>query len=297
MTVSMDDGLAEARGPGGAAARKSSFYWAMRLMPVERRHGMYRLYDFCRVVDDIADGALPAKRKLTLLQAWRADVAALEAGRTAPTGLPEQNDAIALLAPLLAQFPVQVEDLIAIVDGCIMDADSPPHAPDSDRLMLYCDRVAGAVGRASLPIFGVNRDQGRAFADTLGRALQLTNILRDLREDATRGRVYMPRELLTQAGINADLPATAIIDHPRLPIAAQILSREAEASYLRALALMPRDAKARLRPAIVMLAVYRRLLARMTAKGFTDLDRRARLPRVEKLWLALRHGLPGLLGR
>lgn len=277
----------------GQAARKSSFYWAMRLMPAERRQAMYRLYGFCRAVDDIADGPLDVRDKRELLHAWRDDVAALgdARDRTATT------NAAAMLTPLLARYPVDIADLLAIIEGCIMDVDAPPHAPDTDRLDLYCDRVAGAVGRASLPIFGVDREEGRAFADALGRGLQLTNILRDLREDATRGRVYLPRELLEKADIDPALPAASIIDHPGLPLAAHMLAQEAEAAYLQALALMPRDAKARLRPALVMLGVYRNLLTRMRADGFDTSGRRSRLARAEMLWVALRHGLPGLWGR
>lgn len=242
----------------GQAARKSSFYWAMRMMPAERRQAMYRLYGFCRAVDDIADGPLAPLDKRARLQSWRDDVAALAENRGAATST--TTDAEALLAPLLARYPVEIADLLAIIDGCIMDVDEPAHAPEADRLMTYCDRVAGAVGRASLPILGVDRDKGRPFADALGRALQLTNILRDLREDAARGRIYLPRDLLDKAGIDPTLPASAIIDHPSLPLAAHLLAQEAEAAYLQALALMPRDAKARLRPALVMLGVYRSLL-------------------------------------
>ena len=179
--------------PGRAAG--SSFYFAMRILPRARRDGMFEIYSFCRRIDDIADLAAPRRERLAGLARWRAEIDALYAGAAPPEHQP--------LARAIAEFGLRKEDFIAVIEGMEMDAAEDIRAPDLARLDLYCDRVASAVGRLSVRIFGVGEPDGQLLAHHLGRALQLTNILRDLDEDASIGRLYLPRELLQEAGIRA----------------------------------------------------------------------------------------------
>ena len=174
-------------------ASGSSFYAAMRVLPQAERDAMFAIYAFCRKVDDIADdpGPTPAERR-EALDAWRADLAALYAGVP-----PERTQA--LVEPV-RRFGLRQEDFLAVIDGMQMDVDADIVAPDFATLDLYCDRVASAVGRLSVCIFGMDEAPGIELAHHLGRALQLTNILRDLDEDAAIGRLYVPSEALDEAG-------------------------------------------------------------------------------------------------
>ena len=187
----------------------TSFYRGMRVLPKDRRAAMYALYAFCRMVDDIADGPEAMDAKRAALDAWRARIDALYAGAT--------DDAVTrVLAAAVPLYGLRREDFLAIVDGMQMDAEAPIVAPALKTLDLYCDRVAAAVGRLSVRIFGDASPAADRVANALGRALQLTNILRDLVEDAERGRLYLPREWLEAAHVPAD-PAAALAA-PGLPL-------------------------------------------------------------------------------
>ena len=185
-----------------ARASGSSFYRGMRILPRAEREAMFEIYSFCRAVDDIADDPGPREPRRGQLQAWRADIDAIYAGSPPPQ--------LAGLAQAVRQFNLRREDFIAVIDGMAMDVDADIRAPDQATLDLYCDRVACAVGRLSVRVFGMAPDAGLALADHLGRALQLTNILRDLDEDAAMGRLYLPREALREAGIISTDPATVL---------------------------------------------------------------------------------------
>ena len=176
--------------PPDAAAlmRGSSFYWGMRLLPKARREGMFAIYAFCRAVDDIADDLPTREQKIAGLAAWRADIAALYAGE-----MPHDPLARLLVKPI-ADFALRRADFEAVIDGMETDALNDIQAPSMAELDLYCDRVASAVGRLSVRAFGETSLAGDRTAYALGRALQLTNILRDVVEDADRGRLYLPRE-------------------------------------------------------------------------------------------------------
>ncbi|HWG81056.1 MAG TPA: squalene/phytoene synthase family protein, partial [Stellaceae bacterium] len=168
------------------AAAGTSFYWAMRLLPEERREAMFAIYAFCREVDDIADNdAAPAVKRAGLAD-WRSEVDAIFAG-SASTPLSR------VLADVARSYALRREDFLAVIDGMEMDAAADIRAPSLAELDLYCDRVASAVGRLSVRIFGCDLPAADRVAWALGRALQLTNILRDLAEDAERGRLYLPR--------------------------------------------------------------------------------------------------------
>ena len=178
-------------------AAKSSFYWAMRLMPKAQRQAMFEIYSFCRAVDDIADDGGPKDVARARLERWRADLAALYAG-SPPARLKD-------LAEAVATFGMRHEDFLAVIDGMEMDVERTVGAGATDwaTLDLYCDRVASAVGRLSVRVFGMGEADGIALSHHLGRALQLTNILRDLDEDAEIDRLYLPLEALHHAGITA----------------------------------------------------------------------------------------------
>ncbi len=260
----------------------TSFFWAMRLLPEPRRDAMFAIYAFCREVDDIADDPAPMAEKSAGLAGWRDEIARLYAGRpTYPTGR-------ALLGPVNA-YCLRQEDFLALVEGMEMDA-ADIRAPTMEDLELYCDRVACAVGRLSVRAFGATEARAEDVAFALGQALQLTNILRDIEEDAERGRLYLPRELLEANGIAAtDL--AEVLRHPALPAVCDALAEIAERRYAEAQAALADCARRPMRPARVMLEVYRRTLARLRARGWTRLEEPVSLPKAEKLWIALRHGL------
>jgi phytoene synthase len=275
-----DDGA-----PVAAAASGSTFFWAMRLLPAERRDAMFAIYAFCREVDDIADGDAPHAARLEALADWRRAIAALY------RGAPDRPVARALTGPV-RRFGLRQDDFLGVIEGMEREAREDIRAPPMAALDHYCDRVASAVGRLSVRIFGLDDAQGLPLAHSLGRALQLTNILRDLGEDAERGRLYLPAELLARHGIDADRPdPAAVLGHPHLPEACRDLADLALGHFAEAgrwLRLCPRHA---VRPAAVMNAVYRRLLERLIADAWQDPARRVRVPTASKLWLAVRHGL------
>ncbi|HEV2302754.1 MAG TPA: presqualene diphosphate synthase HpnD [Stellaceae bacterium] len=265
------------------AAAGTSFYWAMRLLPRERRNGMYALYAFCREVDDIADDAAPVAEKKAALAEWREEIGAVYAGR------PRRLVGRALVAPV-ARYDLRRQDFLAVVDGMEMDAERDIRAPDLSTLDLYCRRVASAVGHLSVPIFGDAGENAHQVAESLGRALQLTNILRDLAEDAARGRLYLPREILDRHGIEGSEPA-AVLRHPALPQVCREVARMAETHFAeaeRAMALCRRRA---MRPAAVMAAFYRATLAALARADWRDPEERVSLSKPRKLGLVLRHGL------
>src|SRR5436853_6391318 len=179
----------------------------MRIMPRAQREAMYEIYSFCRKVDDIADESGPRDVRLDQLRLWRADIDALYQGSAV-------SRAKSLARPV-KEFGLRREDFQAVIDGMEMDVVADIRAPDWSTLDAYCDRVASAVGRLSVRVFGMEEKAGVALAHHLGRALQLTNILRDIDEDAEIGRLYLPREALKAAGILTTDPA-AVLAHPAL---------------------------------------------------------------------------------
>jgi presqualene diphosphate synthase len=262
-------------------AAGTSFYWAMRMLPKERRDGMYAVYAFCREVDDIADDWPEAERPAGLA-AWHDEIEAIYAGR------PRELIARALAAPV-ARFGLRKGDFHDVIDGMEMDAGAAIRAPDLTTLDLYCARVAAAVGHLSVHVFGDPGEAAHQVADALGRALQLTNILRDLVEDAERGRLYLPSELLDRHGIRGDDPA-AVLKHPALPAVCRDLAAVALGHFTAAEAAMARASRRAMRPAAVMGAFYRAMLDALLAADWRDPADRVSLGKGRKLWLVLRHG-------
>jgi len=260
----------------------TSFFWAMRLLEPARRDAMFAIYAFCREVDDIADEGGTAEAKRQGLADWRREIDRLYAG--APT----RPTTRALLRPV-AEYGLLREDFLAVIDGMEMDALSDMRAPSLAELELYCARVAGAVGLLSVRAFGDRSETARKLALAEGKALQLTNILRDLAEDAGRGRLYLPRELLVKHGIAASDPA-AVLAHPDLGKACDDLAAIARASYDEARAWLAQLDRRTMRPAVIMLEVYSRSLAALVARGWRELERPVGPSKLAKLWLALRYG-------
>ena len=248
-----------ARRNAGASPIGSSFYAGMRVLPPAQRRAMFEIYRFCRAVDDIADGRGDRRARLAELDGWRADVDALF------TGAPPKRIR-ALLEPMLA-FDLERDDFLSIIEGMEMDVRSDMRAPDYATLELYCDRVACAVGRLSVRVFGMQAQEGTALANHLGRALQLTNILRDLDEDAGTGRLYLPRQALHAAGISVTDPAT-VLEHPALRMACGIMVADARVHFAEARALMSRQPPRIVRAPRMMARVYEDILERLTARGW-----------------------------
>ena len=266
-----------------AARSGSSFVWGMRILPRARREAMYAIYASCREVDDIADGPGETADRLQRLAEWRTEVESLYAGR------PSRPVAWAL-APAVAAYGLQREEFLAIIEGMEMDLRDSMRAPSSAELDAYCRRVAGAVGLLSVRVFGATEPEARTLAVVLGRTLQLTNILRDLAEDAELGRLYLPRETLRAHGIETNEPAAALA-HPGLPAACADLAADARAGFAETRRLLAHCDKRRLGPSVAMMEVYERILGLLEARGWHQPGREVRVSSAEKLWIAVRLGL------
>ncbi len=264
------------------AAAGTSFARGMAVLPPERRQAMYAVYAFCRIVDDIADDPAEAETRLPRLAAWRHRIALLYAG--------EAEDALGrVLLAAIRRFGLRREDFEAVIEGMTMDA-VPIVAPSAAELDLYCDRVAAAVGRLSVRIFGDASPAAERVAFHLGRALQLTNILRDLDEDAERGRLYLPRELLAAAGVPEE--PQAALAHPRLGVVCAALAAQAHQHFAAAQEAIARCDRKAMRPARLMAASYAAILRRLEKRGWEQPRPKVRLPGWEKLWIACSHLLP-----
>lgn len=262
----------------------SSFYWALKLLPVAKREAMFRVYAFCREVDDIADGADAPDVKLARLEEYRAAVEAVFTGGDTDIASVESLKAVA------ADFNIAKADLFAVIDGMESDANDAVRIADEAAFDQYLDQVACAVGRLSDRVFGLEGSDAEKLAHHLGRALQITNILRDLSEDAERDRLYLPADLLARHGVTGDTIGE-ILAHTNLAGALDELAERAEGCYRRADEALAHLDRANTRPARVMQAVYRELLKRLRARGLARIDQPVRLNKLTKLWIALRYGV------
>ena len=275
-------GEAAAANPNyGTTASGSSFYAAMRILPQEQREAMFQIYSFCRQVDDIADSGGPREQRLAALQQWREDIDALYQGH-APARL---RDYVASVK----EFGLEREDFLAIVDGMEMDVPQDIRAPDLATLDLYCDRVASAVGRLSVKVFGLPREDGILLAHHLGRALQLTNILRDIDEDAAIGRLYLPKEGLAQAGISSTDPLVVAAD-PAVPKVCAPLVERARDHFAESDAIMARNSRRAVRAPRIMSKYYGSILALLVARGFANPRTPVRLNKAARIAILLRYG-------
>jgi presqualene diphosphate synthase len=276
---------AAANADASVRARGSSFNAAMRILPRPRREAMFEIYAFCRAVDDIADEAGPRHARREALAKWRRDIDALYAN----IGPPDPR--LRGLGKAIQAFGLRREDFCAVIDGMEMDVDSDIRAPDLATLDLYCDRVASAVGRLSARAFGMPEARGKELAHHLGRALQLTNILRDLDEDAAIGRLYLPREDLRAAGISDVEEPGAVVGNPALALACAPTIARAREHFAEANRIMGRCPRASVRAPRIMADVYCAILACLARRGFAPPRQRIRTPRHRVLLAILRYGL------
>jgi len=260
-----------------AVASGSSFYYAFRFLPPDRRRAITAFYAFCREVDDIADECHDPMVARTKLFWWRGEVLNLYAGKAS-------HPVTLALAEAIEPFRLPQESFEAIIDGMEMDLGHVRY-PDFKQLNLYCHRVAGVVGEVSALIFGVTDRNTLKYANRLGLAFQLTNIIRDVGEDARRGRIYLPQDELAQFGVQeADLL------HARYsPGFSQLMTFQCERAfktYDEAMALLPAADRRSQRPGLAMAAIYHALLMEIQKDGCKVLDRRYALTPLRKLWLA-----------
>jgi hydroxysqualene synthase len=263
-------------------ASGSSFNTAMRILPRDQRQAMLEIYAFCRAVDDIADSQGDPRERLAALERWRRDIGALFAGE-----VPERLRA---LATAVRQYDLQQRDFLALIDGMEMDVRVTMRAPDMATLDLYCDRVASAVGRLSVRVFGLGEGDGEALAHHLGRALQLTNILRDLDEDAAIGRLYLPREALQRAGIHVSEPR-AVLDHPAIGAACAVVAERAGEHFREADAIMSRLPRRLVRAPRIMAGVYQSLLESLLERGWAAPRQEIRVRRRRMARILLQHAV------
>ncbi len=260
-----------------AAQSGSSFYYSFRFLPSERRRAITALYAFCREVDDIADEIQDVNIARAKLGWWRAEVANLFAGH--PT-----HPVSKALQPATQQFSVDEARLNEIIDGMEMDL-SRRRYQDFASLQLYCHRVAGVVGQLSASIFGFRNPKTLEYAENLGLAFQMTNIIRDVGEDARRDRIYLPQEDLHKFGVsNAD-----ILDCKQTAAFEMLMvfqAKRAKSLYDAAFAALSPEDRRPQRPGLIMSAIYRTLLNELERDGFKVLNQRTSLTPLRKLWIA-----------
>jgi phytoene synthase len=262
-----------------AAKSGSSFYYSFLFLPPPRRRAITALYAFCREVDDVVDEVSDAGIAGAKLAWWRHEVAAVFSGSP-------QHPVAQALAAVVREFPLQEAQLQTVIDGMAMDLERHRYVDFPD-LLLYCDRVAGVVGLMSAEIFGYTNAATRVYARDLGIAFQLTNIIRDVGEDARRGRIYLPQDELSRHGV----PASALLqreggDAFRALMAEQVA--RARAWYARALGALPAEDRAAQRPGLIMAAIYAALLDEIERDGYGVLGHRIALTPLRKLWIAFR---------
>ena len=262
-----------------AAASGSSFYYAFLFLPPERRAAITAFYAFCREVDDVVDEVTDPGVAQTKLAWWRREVAQAFAGE-------KNHPVMQALMPHTARYGIEARHLLAVIDGCQMDLDQNRYL-DFANLQQYCHLVAGVVGEVAARIFGQTQAQTTAYAHRLGLAFQLTNIIRDVGEDARLGRIYLPADELVRFGV----PVEDIL-HARYSNAFSSLMEfqieRAESLYEQAFAQLPAQDRRAQRPGLVMAAIYRALLQEIRRDGCRVLDRRTALTPVRKLWIAWR---------
>jgi len=260
-----------------AAASGSSFYYSFLFLPAEQRRAIMALYAFCREVDDVVDECSDrdvARRKLDW---WREEIAACFSGQP-------KHPVTAALASALQSYNLPAEYFQEIIDGMNMDLEQQRYESFSE-LALYCHRVAGVVGLLSAEIFGYQQRTTLKYAESLGTAFQLTNIIRDVREDAGRGRIYLPLDELLEYRINPhDLLNGEIND--ALPPLLRFQAERADSYYQRALGQLPDQDRYAQRSGLIMTAIYQTLLSEIQADGYQVMQHRIRLTPVRKLWIA-----------
>lgn len=260
-----------------AAASGSSFYYSFLFLPPERRQAITALYAFCREVDDVVDECVDPNMARAKLAWWRTEVGALYEGKPS-------HPVTQALAAALPRFQISRELLLEIIDGMEMDLDQARYASFKD-LHLYCYRVASVVGLLAAEIFGYQNRHTLKYAHDLGIALQLTNIIRDVGEDARRGRIYLPVEELQRFNVPAaDLLQSRYSDNFKQLMAFQ--AERAQSYYDKAFEHLPKEDRKSQKAGLIMAAIYRTTLEEIARDGFQVLHQRTSLTPVRKLWIA-----------
>jgi len=257
----------------------SSFYYSFLFLPPERRRAITALYAFCREVDDTVDDATDGSLARIKLAWWRSEVSAMYAPDGAPT-----HPVMLALRPHLAVYDLKEAHLLAIIDGMEMDLDQSRYL-DYPGLRKYCWHVAGVVGILSASIFGVSNPKTLEYAEKLGLAFQLTNIIRDVGEDARKGRIYLPVSELQQFGVTAADLLNARHSE-KFEALMKFQAERARACYDEAMAALPKEDRRAQRPGLMMAAIYRTVLDEIERDGFHVLTQRTSLTPLRKLWLA-----------
>ena len=260
-----------------AAQSGSSFYYSFLFLPQGRRQAITALYAFCREVDDVVDESTDDMVARSKLGWWRKEIKAMLDG--APT-----HPVTKALMPHMSEYQLDGAHLLAIIDGMEMDLNQTRYL-DFPALQKYCWHVAGVVGVLSASIFGIQHPQTRVFAEKLGLAFQMTNIIRDVGEDARKGRIYLPVNELQQFKVTAADILNAR-HSPEFEALMQFQYERAQALYDEAFALLPREDRRAQRTALIMAAIYRALLVEIKQDGFQVLNQRISLTPIRKLWLA-----------
>ncbi len=262
-----------------AAGSGSSFYYSFLFLPSERRRAITALYAFCREVDDVVDECADHEIARTKLAWWRHEVDGTFSGSA-------HHPVAKALVPVVKAFLLPREHFHAIIDGMEMDL-SYNRYPDFSTLQSYCHRVAGVVGLMAAEIFGYRDPATLRYAENLGTAFQLTNIIRDVGEDARRGRVYLPLDELSRFGVSAS-DIVHLRDSEALRQLVEFQIDRAEHYYAAALALLPAGDRKSQRPGLVMAAIYRTILHEIRNGGCRVIDQRTSLTPIRKLWIAWR---------
>jgi 15-cis-phytoene synthase len=260
-----------------AAGSGSSFYYSFLFLPPERRRAITALYAFCREVDDVVDEIRDPQVAQAKLAWWRQEVATIYAGEP-------QHPVARALQPFVGPYGLAEQHLQAIIDGMSMDLERSRYL-DFAELEQYCHRVAGVVGLLSAAIFGYANARTLEYAHDLGIAFQLTNIVRDVGEDARRGRIYLPQDELARFGV----PPSSLLRGERAPGFEALMAHQAaraRAWYAKALGALPAEDRKAQAPGLIMAAIYRTLLGEIERDGFRVLDRRTALTPLRKLWIA-----------
>ncbi len=260
-----------------AAASGSSFYYAFLFLPPDKRAAITAFYAFCREVDDVVDDMVDPSVAATKLQWWRTEVAQAFAGKPS-------HPVMHAMMPLVTTFSIESQHLLSVIDGCQMDLTQTRYL-DYPGLQRYCHLVAGVVGEVAARIFGQTQAGTTAYAHALGQALQITNILRDVGEDARRGRIYLPMNDMQQFGVTAQEILTGSYSE-RFTALMRFQAERAQGLYDQALALLPATDRRTQKPGLMMASIYRCLLREIEKENFAVLHQRISLTPLRKLWLA-----------